>query len=695
MGKGLPIYRPINARNNNDGGSGNAGSVGGGSNNGKNKKYRYRLIIPDASKNKNSDNDIILTPSLPVSNDEQAKEEVALLGLLCLFPKLPHERTLPEPYRSTFLVAMKNQNDAASAANANAAANSDKKTSGGRANGMANIASLNSSSTTTKGKQSSNVGGATLNTQLSTALPYKTKSQFHEAKLQHKRNVQARIRKHEAIRNVNKPMEVFMSSRFRKRIEALLSGNNNVFEEGILDGDDNDEEHTVLMNDDGEEEEEEEEDVVCSYVHQRLVHEGFNSSHALKAYREAIKTKKSTAIDMNDDAMDKAYEVCLQYLCIHLREDQLPIGFDSRGGTLDVISSSSGGGSKKKKMNEQSSGGILKGDTDDGSGDEDYDSNILQFAQYFGLTPKEANAIYSSDKASYSSTEEMALKRAFWTVMGDAASLSMNRTCFSSSTDEEAIISDEDKEMNIEAASNECEALGAIFEEGEFSITKDEATTTVTIALPFGDDDTNKLSLEVHYINGMYPSLLPAVFITSGTWTGKGNRRYQFGGKLHLKLVEYMKDMMPGTEVIFELFGHIQSLLQEEIDSSSSVDNVSELLVRLKLDDNSPKADNVSGSSANNTSDPDKNDNAKPNQTKATRKKKTAKPQRRPRERSTFWNTSPAKTQPAESYPKLSPLIDRARKSLPAAKSKDKFLTLMSNAQSSGRVVLVTGESKS
>ena len=69
---------------------------------------------------------------------------------------------------------------------------------------------------------------------------------------------------------------------------------------------------------------------------------------------------------------------------------------------------------------------------------------------------------------------------------------------------------------------------------------------------------------------------------------------------------------------------------------------------------------------------------------------------RRPRERSTFWNTHPSKTPPAEAYPKLSPSLARARSNLPAAKAKGEFLSLLSNAnKSGGRVMLVTGETVS
>ena len=294
LGKGRPIYKPAN---NKSGGKG----------------YRYRLIIPHKSKKgsttNRSDHDIVLLPQLSVANEEQAKEEAALLGLLYLFPKLPHERTLPEPYRSTYLAALENSKSAAADAS-----NKDKEAS-----------TSSSNSNTTK----SGSGGATSNTKLMANIPsinkkidksssggappiILTKAQLNEARKEHQRAVQARIRKHEAIRNANRPMEVFMSATFRSRIECLLSGT--VFEEMKETDDD---------NDDSNEDEDDSEDVVKSYVLQRLVFEGFLLSHVRKAYREVNnKGEISSTAGNQDTVMDQAYESVLQYLLVHLKEDQ-------------------------------------------------------------------------------------------------------------------------------------------------------------------------------------------------------------------------------------------------------------------------------------------------------------------------------------------------------------------------------------
>ena len=46
----------------------------------------------------------------------------------------------------------------------------------------------------------------------------------------------------------------------------------------------------------------------------------------------------------------------------------------------------------------------------------------------------------------------------------------------------------------------------------------------------------------------------------------------------------------------------------------------------------------------------------------------------------------------AIAFPKLSASMEKARKSLPAAKARKEFLSIMQKAESTGRVVLVTGE---
>ena len=67
------------------------------------KQFHYRCTVPDSKKN--SEKDLIFIPLHSCPNEEQAQEESALLALLRLTPLLPHERRLPEPYKTTWLQA--------------------------------------------------------------------------------------------------------------------------------------------------------------------------------------------------------------------------------------------------------------------------------------------------------------------------------------------------------------------------------------------------------------------------------------------------------------------------------------------------------------------------------------------------------------------------------------------------------------
>jgi hypothetical protein len=72
--------------------------------------YKFRCIVPDS---KDTHKDLFFIPAHAVGNEEQAKEESALLAMLQLTPNLPHERKLPEPYRTTWLNAIQSQKEEA------------------------------------------------------------------------------------------------------------------------------------------------------------------------------------------------------------------------------------------------------------------------------------------------------------------------------------------------------------------------------------------------------------------------------------------------------------------------------------------------------------------------------------------------------------------------------------------------------
>ena len=321
-----------------------------------------------------------------------------------------------------------------------------------------------------------------------------------------------------------------------------------------------------------------------------------------------------------------------------MEEDQLPLGFNSKVGTLDVVSNSRNPG----KVSECASRG-----------------------SYYGLTLKESNAIQRLDE-DIAANDEMTTKRAFWKVLCEAASLDVDKTCCFEGTQ----VSAEDRSHNVELSKSECEAVAAIYEEGdELEIISEGLLTKVSLCLPFKQ---SKLSLDIHYTNGSYPERLPMVFVTANN---ANVNEYTCGGSIHMQIIHYLRDMAPGSECIFELFGLAQSLLQDEEESDGSSVN-SSLLAKLNTG-NAPQT-----STRPNTEE-------KPNETKAHVKKKCLL--RRPRERSTFWSTPPSKTPPAESFPKLPAHLSKARAKLPAANARADFFSLLSEANDRGRVLLVTG----
>jgi len=651
-GMGIPVYRRLDKAKNSS-------------------EYRFKLIVPSGKKT-TSDHDVVLSPSLAVPNEEQAKEEAALLGLLYVFPKLPHERTLPEPYRSTFLEALKNSQGGAGAGGADDGSKSTTKKKKAEANmDVTKDGNTESKSDATRPTAKANTqltanlpsfqnkSRSNKSSQPSASVPLLTKAQIKEAKLQRERDFQARIRKHEAIRNANKPMEVFMCASMRKRIERLLAGDS---VDDIMDEEEDDE----FV--DGEEE-----DVIQSYVIQRLVHEGFTTSQVRKGYR-AVSGKLVTSNSSNSDQlMDKAYEETLQYLCIHLNEDQLPIGFDPRGGTLDVVRPAA-----KTKYATTNAGNINNTSAADDE-DENYDKSVIQFARQFGLTRKEAFAVLSYELPSEVkpnstiSTSEMLMQRwRFWNVL--CTKQSIERSCFVDIG--KLDLSQDCRERNMEAATNELEALAAIFDEQGFSTTKIGAdTTSVSIGLSVGD---MKLILEVIYSNGNYPDFMPMAFITTD-----GSAHFHQGCHLHVNMIKFLSTL-GGNEAIFELYGHVQELLQDIDIQSNPVNDTSMLLSQLNIDCEETIKTTDKERDATNTS--------KDIETKPPIPHQQIISTRRPREKSSFWNTSPKNAPPADAFPKLSVLLEKARKSLPAAKAKSEFLSLLEKASHGGRVVLVTGE---
>ena len=263
------------------------------------KLYKYRVIVPDP---KDPQKDLFFVPATAVANQEQAKEEGALLALLQLTPSLPHERKLPEPYKTTWL------NSVAAAKEA-----SNKR----NAKGNAGTSEAQRQATTVP--PSNNSKAAQASSSLTMSHSYSSMAEKRQRQEKKRQKANARIRRHENIRMANQNHQVFMSQWMRQQIERLLRG-----------------EH-VHWEDNDEEEEDDEDDGDKNdtqlYVEERLHSEGFTRRQARRAFEQINDSSRSC--DEND--WDSVYEECLQWLLVHLNEDQLPEGFDPRGRTLDVI----------------------------------------------------------------------------------------------------------------------------------------------------------------------------------------------------------------------------------------------------------------------------------------------------------------------------------------------------------------------
>jgi hypothetical protein len=278
-------------------------------------KYLFRVIVQDAkASRRGGEYDLIFVPASCVKNEEQAKEEAALLALLHLTPKIPHERKLPEPYKTTWLNALQTINNNNSAT---AHSNSDNDNTGG------NSIRLKTTPSPIPIPNETDTSVATVSN-LMNANKYISLGDKRKQLEERKKARNAKIRRHEAIRMANKDVQVFMSAKVRKQIETLLRGDadEELVRALLKESDDS------MLDEDGGGDND---DIVMLYVIQRLVHEGFTSGQAKASYAAVLKNPSvamKSSINGDEDAyMDKCYDECLQWLCIHLNEDQLPEGF--------------------------------------------------------------------------------------------------------------------------------------------------------------------------------------------------------------------------------------------------------------------------------------------------------------------------------------------------------------------------------
>jgi ATP-dependent RNA helicase DHX57 len=448
------------------------------------KAFQYRLILPESDAKKDS---LRFIPAEAVANAEQAKEEAALLALLHFTPNLPHERKLPEPYRTTWLHALQAQKESKAVA-----AKGKKKITEKAYPASSDNQNQSSSYTTARpAANGSSSGGARASSGLRSAVAVNRSVKEEERKRQRQvRN--ARIQKHEAIRLANQPHPVFMSAKLRQAIERILR------RERVKDDADDVEEDDAFYLDSVESE-------IQEYVEERLHREGFTRKQARDAFLE---------VKVVDHDLDKVYEACLQWLLIHVDEDDLPPSFDPRGRTLDVIV----GATPSSKAAP--------------------DPKVLEFSKVHGMSVSDAAIIFS---------EALAPEEVLWQSACRLAGASPPIANL------EAV----DKSIMVD----ELEALEAIFAE---DCQVNQCENIMIVVLPLDEF----LELQINLDTNAYPEAWPQRILvrskTSSSWSQ--------GLSLLTETAKFLvNDIVLGEPMIFVIHGHVNELVQtlDELKSIS------------------------------------------------------------------------------------------------------------------------------
>ena len=592
-------------------------------------KKPCRVILPDAKK---KERDLVFVPHKACPNEEQAKEESAILALLRVTPSLPHERFLPEPYRSTWLAAVAaSKEDDKNKNKPNKNKDNDKAAMKDDAS-VVTVATADTGSSNGD-RQTRTAGAATVNTNLKAARGYASMAERRQQEAAKRKRQNARITRQELDKLVNKDHTVFMSPKLRKEIESLLRADYN---DEFMDVD---AEAEAAMIETGDE--------MQSQVMGRLSEIGFSVSQSLKAYYSVTSTSSGSGTSI----VENLTEECTQWLCIHLEEDQLPEGFDPRGRTLDIVVPGALGGQR--------------------TSDE-----LKSFCVEFGVSKREATAIMSN---SADGDPSMNAKKSLEVLCGALiASVGL------SSDHTDVATGDFDTDSNKAMASEEKETLEAIFCGSPDECIYDKGSdgfVKVCIMLGESVDSSDKRQvLEVQFEEGKYPAIHPRYVLIRGGWRpGKGTAK-------HKKMITFLTSLPVGEPMLYELYTYATSVLMDDAsyDPGAHSNSLLPFLPGGKPEQQKSEKEalkkNVEKS----------NDNSK------SRRKKNGKDigstPKRPRLRSPFWTLPPDKVIPAKENPKVSATMDRARKNLPAAKAKDEFLSIMAAAEKAGRVCLVTGE---
>ena len=559
------------------------------------QKFKFLLICPDA-KGK-PEHDLKFIPGQPVANEEQAKEEAALLALFYFTPKIPQERKLPEPYKTTWLHMIQQQKQQQSTTTTTTTTKTKTK----------NISNQSSTNTTSSSTTTTTTGdGATASTNLVMGHKYVSYAEKQQTMKDKKQARLAKQRHFEQIESANRDHTVFLSPQMRKQIETLLrmNSNNNTTESKEID-DNNDDDSTLQHA-----------------VVNRLIQLGFTQSQSVNAYAK-INNKTNTSEDE-----DYYYNQALQWLCIHLSEDELPSGVDPRGRTLDVIVS----------PNNTTSGKTAK------------------IIKELGVTKDEAYALLN--QSTKKTTKELFLS----TI--------------------QTVVSFQNHTITIEKEliKEELEALNAIFLPNEITIVEKEDGCQIKLIvdqdwildfnISFNTDSKNNFRVWV------------------GNKTDNGWPRPGSGTALHYELYKFILEQTPPstTPSVFSIYTQVQELLQQlqdgENESLQWNENTCNLLPYLLDSNNHPQQSKAKDSSEQNDK---KNQNKRKNEPSIKRSGKQRQSKHRP---PSFWTVLPENVVDDDAIPSNDMMKIRQR--LPAYRAQTEFLTKMKEAK--GRVMLVTGE---
>ena len=558
--------------------------------------FQYRLIL-QADKA----DDLHFVPAEAVPNAEQAKEEAALLALLHLTPALPHERKLPEPYRTTWLQALKAQKEAQKQQQSNS--NNKKKGPDNNNNNNNNTKQQSTASAPNAG----NNAAAQASTGLRSAVAVNRTAKLAERQ-QKVAARNARLARYEAIRLANQPHPVFMSAKLRRAIESILRHDATVKEEE--DDEENDDAYYLdSMETD-----------VKEYVEKRLHDEGFTRKQARQAFQQGSCSSL--------DNFEQAHEQALQWLLVHVDEEDLPPSFDPRGRTLDVIAGTSSSSNSKNDTTAPT-----------------VDPQILRFSQTHGLSTADASILCEGNNDS-----DTTRGRALWEMACHLAAVSRVPAAAHDPVDESML-------------DDELEALGAIFAE-DCHMSRQEKSHIVTVQIPLDGMFHLVMTLD----STSYPQTWPQRILVQSvdnktTWTQ--------GLAVLAETAKFLStDAVMGEPMLFAIHGHVMEVLQtlEELP-----------VVTLAK---TPAVPNESASAARKANAPAP---SAPSPSQSVQL-----PRKRPRERSPFWSVPPNKTPPAVPFP--AGALKRARASLPAAKARDDFLKALRRSEQGSHVVLCTGE---